>query len=207
MTKIDYKKTYKDLYLPKTTPILIDVPEIPFFQIKGEGSPDHEDFQLSVGALYALSYSVKMSYKKEPVPSGYYEYTVFPLEGIWDLLDYSKPSTDRDNFKYTLMIRQPSFLTNELTTRFVNETMVKKKNPKLANVTLTTLNEGLCAQMMHIGPYRNEPASFARMETFCEENGYERAEKTHREIYLSDPRKIAEDRMKTVLRFRVNKRK
>ncbi len=205
MTKIEYRKTYKNLYLPKATPSIVDVPEMSFFQITGEGSPDHVNFEQAVEALYTLSYSVKMSYKKEPVPSGYYEYTVFPLEGIWDLLDYSKPSTDRDNFKYTLMIRQPAFLTNQLADKFIQETMAKKKNPRLVDVTFTSHHEGLSVQMMHIGPYRDEPISFALMENFCAENGHQRAEKRHREIYLSDPRKVAEDKMKTVLRFRVDK--
>jgi len=198
--KIDYKKDYKHLYLPKA------VPEIPFFMVNGSGDPNGEQFAKLTEALYSLSYAVRMSYKSDDVPAGYYEYTVFPLEGVWDLLDYSKPSTDKSNFKYTIMIRQPDFVTEETFKRFLEQTKKKKQNPYLDHVRFEHVEEGLCCQMMHLGSFDNEPESFARMEAFCAENGYIRTSKIHREIYLSDPRKTEPAKLKTVLRFPVRRK-
>jgi len=160
---------------------------------------------LATEALYSFSYSVKMSYKSKDVPKGYYDYTVFPLEGVWDLVDKSKPITDKSNFAYSIMIRQPDFLTEELFKRFVNEAKNKKPNVYLEKIRYVTITEGLCCQMLHIGSYDDEPASFEKMEQFCRDNGYERICLKHREIYLSDPRKTEADKLKTVLRFNVRK--
>ena len=201
--KVDYKKDFKHLYLPKTLPEVIEVPSMSFLMINGSGDPNGEDFARATEALYSLSYAVRMSYKKDVVPVGYYEYTVFPLEGVWDLLDYSKPATDKSNFKYTIMIRQPDFLTQELFNLFLEQTKKKKPNPFLDNVRFEDMEDGLCCQMMHLGSYDDEPESFARMEKFCLEHGYDRASMIHREIYLSDPRKSEPSKQKTVLRFYV----
>ena len=202
-TKVEYKKTYKNIYLPKTVPVIIDVPKMPFIMISGTGDPNREEFALAIEALYSLSYAVKMSYKSNEVPEGYYEYTVFPLEGIWDLIDKSKPVQDKSNYKYTFMIRQPDFLTENLFAKFVEQTKKKKPNPYLEKAIFGELTDGLSCQIMHIGPFDNEPESFAKMEFFCEENGYIRTSKIHREIYLSDPRRTDVQKLKTVLRFPV----
>jgi hypothetical protein len=204
--KVDYKKDFKWLYLPKEKPELVEVPALLYLSIEGSGSPDAPAFSEAVEALYALSYAVKMSYKSSAVPEGYYEYTVFPLEGVWDLVDCTATTLDKDNFKYTLMIRQPDFLTLALYERFLAEVGRKKPGLPLSRVKLTTLTEGTCCQMMHMGSYADEPASFAAMEAYCAEQGWVRASKTHREIYLSDPRKIETAKLKTVLRFRVAKK-
>ena len=201
--KIDYKKTYKNIYLPKTTPVIIEIPTIPYIMINGTGDPNGEEFAKATEALYSLSYAVKMSYKSKDVPEGYYEYTVFPLEGIWDLIDKSKPIKDKSNYKYTIMIRQPDFLTNELFERFLEQTKKKKPNLFLDRAEFGEMTEGLCCQMLHLGSYDDEPESFAKMQLYCEENGYIRTNKTHREIYLSDPRKTEPPKLKTVLRFLV----
>ena len=201
--KVDYKKDFKHLYLPKTSPEVIEVPSMSFLMINGLGDPNGEDFAKATEALYSLSYAVRMSYKKDVVPVGYYEYTVFPLEGVWDLLDYSKPATKKSNLKYTIMIRQPDFLTEDLFELFLEQTKKKKPNPFLDNVRFEDMEDGLCCQMMHLGSYDDEPESFARMEKFCLERGYDRASKLHREIYLSDPRKSEPSKQKTVLRFSV----
>lgn len=203
--KVDYKKDFKNIYLPKTKPVIIDIPKMTYVMVSGTGNPNGEEFAKALEALYSFSYAVKMSYKGDDVPEGYYEYTVFPMEGIWDLVDKSKPSSDKDNYKYTIMIRQPDFLTPELFEKFLEKTKRKKPNPKLDGLSLGEMTEGLSCQMMHIGSFDDEPESFARMEEFCRENGYERASKLHREIYLSDPRKTETSRMKTVLRFSVEK--
>lgn len=205
MDKVDYKKDFKGLYLPKQKPVIVHVPEIRFVTIEGSGDPNGETFAQATAALYSLSYAVKMSYKKDTVPDGYYEYVVFPLEGVWDLVDKTLPPTVKSNFKYTLMIRQPDFLTTELFERFLSETKKKKPNSFLDQVTFSTLEEGLCCQMLHKGSYDNEPKSFERMAEFCSEQGYRRVSKTHREIYLSDPRRTEPERLKTVLRYRVEK--
>lgn len=206
MEKLDYKKVYKDLYLPKKTPSIIAVPRINFVVIEGQGDPNSEEFALQTTALYNFSYAVKMSYKSDDIPEGYYDYTVFPLEGEWDLIDKNIPSTVKSNYKYKLMIRQPEFLTEALFEKFLLQVKKKKSNIYLDKLFFETIEEGLCCQKLHIGSYDDEPASFEFMEKFCEENGHKRICKTHREIYLSDPRKTEASKLKTVLRYKVEKR-
>lgn len=203
--KVDYKRDFKHLYLPKTEPEILYVPRMSFLMLDGAGDPNGENFAKEIEALYSLSYTVRMSYRSEEVPEGYYEYMVFPLEGVWDLIDRSKPATDKSNFKYTIMIRQPDFLTEEWFKKFKEITMKKKPNPLLENVRFDEMEDGWSCQMMHIGSFDDEPASFARMETYCEEQGYVRASKIHREIYLSDPRRTEPAKLRTVLRFPVEK--
>ncbi|GIP26497.1 hypothetical protein J23TS9_16270 [Paenibacillus sp. J23TS9] len=203
--KVDYKKDFKNLYLPKTLPDIVEVPRMLFFTISGSGDPNGEEFAKVIEALYSLSYAVRMSYKSDDVPAGYYEYTVFPLEGVWDLLDRTKPATDKSNFKYTMMIRQPDFLTEKGFVRFLEQTKRKKPNPFLEKVRFEQVADGLSCQMMHMGSFDDEPESFAQMEAFCTVHGFIRTSKIHREIYLSDPRKTEPAKLKTVLRFPVEK--
>ena len=202
-SKIDYKKDYKRFYVPRTEPEILEVPAMSYIMIDGSGDPNGGDFAKATEALYSLTYAVKMSYKSDEVPAGYYDYTVFPLEGIWDLLDYARPATDKDNLKYTIMIRQPDFLTEQGFARFLERTKKKKPNPFLEVARFERSADGLSCQMMHIGSFDGEPASFARMEAYCEANGYIRTSKIHREIYLSDPRKTDSAKLRTVLRFPV----
>lgn len=203
--KVDYRKDYKQLYMPKTLPEIVVVPRMPFFMVSGSGDPNGEEFAMATEALYSMSYAVRMSYKSENVPAGYYEYTVFPLEGEWDLLDRSKPATDKSNFKYTIMIRQPDFLNEENFERFLEQSKRKRPNPFLEKIRFEHVEDGLSCQMMHIGSFDDEPESFARMEVFCTEQEFIRSSKIHREIYLSDPRKTEPSKLKTVLRFPVKK--
>lgn len=203
--KVDYKKTYKALYSPKAIPSFVAVPRIKFVMIDGKGDPNGADFARAIEVLYAFSYAVKMSYKSSNVPEGYFAYTVFPLEGEWDLTDKSKTITDKSNYQYTMMIRQPEFLTKDMFERFLLETKKKKQNEYLDKIYFEEFEEGLCCQMLHIGSYDAEPASFEIMDKFCRENGYKRSFKTHREIYLSDPRKTEASKLKTILRFRIEK--
>lgn len=205
MEKLEYKKVYKELYLPPTKPVIVEVPPINFAVIRGEGDPNGDAFAKATEALYAFSYAVKMSYKSGEVPEGFYDYTVFPLEGEWDLIDKSKSSKDKSNYAYAIMIRQPDFLTEELFNRFIQVAIKKKSNSDIVRITYETFSEGLCCQMMHLGSYDDEPASFEMMEAFCAENGYKRISKLHREIYLSDLRKTEATKLKTVLRFKVSK--
>jgi len=203
MDKLDYKKEYKDLYLPKKKPVIVSVPAISFIMAEGEGNPNGENFAYAVGALYSLSYAVKMSYKSHSVPDNYYQYTVFPLEGVWDLVDKTLLPTDKNNLKYNMMIRQPDFLDIDLFDRFLLETKRKRPNPYLEKVKFGTISEGICCQMLHIGSYDEEPVSFEIMDKFCTDNGYRRSSYKHREIYLSDPGKTEQDKLKTVLRYQI----
>ena len=203
METVDYKKTYKALYGAKAVPSVVKVPPIRFAMAHGMGDPNDEAFSKLTAALYSFSYAVKMSYKSERVPEGYYEYKVFPLEGVWDLVDPEKGNKDKKNYKYTLMIRQPDFLTSDLFGRFMDETRKKKPNDMMDQIYLDEIEEGLCCQMLHVGSYDDEPATFERMMDFCSDEGYERMSMVHREIYLSDPRKTAPEKLKTILRFQI----
>lgn len=200
----DYKKAFPELYNPGRTPSIVDVPEINFLSVDGEGDPNGPAFAEAVEALYSVSYAVRMSHRSADVPAGYYGYRVFPLEGVWDLLDYSKPASDKKNLKYSLMIRQPDFLTEALFQRFLAATMAKKSNPRLPDLRLAAVTEGLCCQMLHVGPFEAEEETFTMMAAFCARNGFERISLLHREIYLSDPRRTAPDRLRTILRFKVD---
>jgi hypothetical protein len=202
---LDYTKKYKDLYLPGREPAVVDVPRMPFIIIEGTGDPNGEEFGQVVEALYGFSYTIKMSYKSKDVPEGYYPYKVFPLEGIWDLVDITKMPTDKSNFKYSMMIRQPDFVTPAFFEKTKDQLKKKKTNPFLDKAVFREAAEGLCCQMMHIGSYNDEPASFDKMADYCGKNGFLRISKTHREIYISDPRRTDAARLRTVLRFQVKK--
>ncbi len=208
--KIDYKKTDKLYYLPKTDPEIIVVPAFRFFVLEGEGDPNKEGFSKHVETLYALSYTLKMLPKSGYIPEGYREYTVFPLEGVWDIKSEAKSANffpsdviSKDDYAYRIMIRQPDFLTLELAQEIFERTKKKKPELPVDKAIFEILEEGRCVQMMHIGPYDEESKSFSRMADFCEINELVRKERRHREIYLSDPRKTAPERMKTVLRWRI----
>ncbi len=199
---LDYTKDFKELYLPGKNPAVAEIPPMPFIVIEGAGNPNGDAFSKVVEALYSFSYTIKMSYKGKAVPAGYFPYKVFPLEGVWDLQEVSL-GLDKSNFKYSMMIRQPDFVTVEYFEE-VREILKKKKpNPNLDIAYFKILDEGMCCQMMHIGSYDDEPESFEKMEAHCKLNGWVRAARTHREIYLSDPRKTEKSRLKTVLRFKV----
>lgn len=207
MNKVEYKKDYKELYLPGANPAAITVPKMQFFMLDGKGDPNQAGFDLEIQALYSLSYGIRMLPKSGSTPPGYVEYTVFPLEGVWDLAEAARnlKEWDKSQLVYTIMIRQPDFVTEELAREVLEKTKEKKPNQALSRVRFGAVEEGLCVQMMHTGNYDDEPASFARMDEFCRQNGYRRLELTHREIYISDPRKVAPDKRKTVLRYQVER--
>lgn len=201
--KRDYAKEEKGLYLPKTEPVIIDVGKMPFIMISGSGDPNGPEFEEVISALYGLTYTIKMSYKSKDVPPGYYQYRVYPMEGVWDL--GGDKTFSKSNFFYTVMIRQPDFVTQVLFEKIKEQLKNKKPNPYIDKAVFREEAEGLCCQMMHIGSYDDEPASFEKMEQYCGDNGYRRLYKTHREIYMSDPRRTESSKLKTVLRFRVEK--
>ncbi|WP_425517494.1 GyrI-like domain-containing protein [Paenibacillus agaridevorans] len=205
--KYEWKKNDKSLYLPKEEPTIIEVPVFRYFMISGEGNPNYEPFREAVGVLYSLSYGVKMLPKKGVAPEGYYEYTIFPLEGVWDLAVEARglEVLDKDKLLYTIMIRQPDFVTEPLAMDVLKTVKAKKPHVLLDKVIFGEQEEGLCLQMMHHGSYDDEPQSFAKMERYCDEHGLKRISKVHKEIYISDPRKTQADKLRTVLRFRVEK--
>lgn len=193
-----------EFYQAKTRPQILTIPMMTYLTITGQGDPNGLEFSLATQALYAVSYAIRMSYKHPDPPFGYHEYKVSALEGIWDLLDKSKPVSDKSNYAYELMIRQPDFVTEEVFQRYLLATIKKKKDLVTLNqVKHIAYADGLSCQILHIGPYDDEPASFKAMEEFCHEQGYHRGSKTHKEIYLSDPRKTAPQKMRTILRFKV----
>ena len=208
MEKYEWKKKEKNLYLPKAKPEIIDIPSFKFFTLEGKGNPNDEFFADYVGALYSLSYGVKMSYKKGIEPKGFYDYIVYPLEGVWDLTekgreDYKKGFINKEELLFKLMIRQPDFV-DEVYAKFILEEVKKNKpNVLLNDVKFEEIEEGKVVQMLHVGSYDSEVESFKIMEEFVKESGFERAEKLHKEIYLSDARKVEAEKLKTILRFKV----
>ena len=204
--KYEWKKQDKDLYLPKSQPTVIDIPKMHYITIEGEGNPNDDPFISAVQVLYSVSYAVRMLPKKSIIPEGYYEYTVFPLEGVWDLtLEGRALNYLNKNFlTYKLMIRQPNFLTKELFNSILADCKKNKPHPLLDKIAFEQIGEGLCVQALHIGSYDDEPQTFELMEQYCHDHGLIRTSKTHKEVYLSDPRKTALEKFKTVLRFNVH---
>lgn len=204
--KFDYKKEFKNLYLPKSSPVIIDVPEMNFIMVDGKGDPQDEEYQNAVELIYGLSFVIKMSYKSEKNIEGYFQYVVPPLEGLWW---YEKGEFDfdkRDNWLWTSMIRQPEFVTDEVFQWAVE--MLKKKKPEIdiSKARLCNFSEGLCVQALHVGPYVDETKTVLRMQDFMTQNNLKDETgqiRRHHEIYLSDPRKASPSKLKTVVRHPV----
>lgn len=206
-TLFDFKKEFKALYQPPTKPQLIDVPEMVFIMVDGKGDPNTStEYQDAMALLFGLSYGIKMSKKNATVPEGYFDFVVCPLEGFWwgeeGLFDGTSIQ-DKDKFCWTAMIRQPEFVTPEVFAS-TQQTLARKK-PELdvSLARLVKLTEGLCAQIMHIGSYDDEPQSIELLERFIIASGYRNDisdSRRHHEIYLGDPRKTAPEKRKTVIR-------
>ncbi|WP_453991463.1 GyrI-like domain-containing protein [Bacillus nitroreducens] len=206
--KHEWRKHEKNLYIPKGKPELVTVPEQKFLMIKGQGNPNSEDFSDRINVLYSISYAIRMMPKGGYTPEGYFEYTVYPLEGIWDLTEAGRKqdTLNKDELVYTIMIRQPEFVTEEVVAKALEKVRKKKPHPLLEDVTFGVMEDGLSVQMLHVGPYDDEPESFKKMNEFIETNQLEIATLVHREIYLSDARKVDPSKLKTVLRYRVKPR-
>ena len=208
----DFKKEYKEFYLPKNKPQIVNVPKANYIAIRGQGNPNEEGgaYQQAIGILYAVAYTLKMSYKTDYKINGFYEYVVPPLEGFWWQdgicgVDYSK----KDEFNWISIIRLPDFITRE-NFDWAVKTASEKKKIDCSKAEFLTIEEGLCVQIMHIGSFDDEPASLEKMDKYLEENGYEKDfsdTRLHHEIYLSDPRKSTPDKQKTVIRHPVKKDK
>ena len=201
----DFKKEYKEFYLPKNTPEIVSVPRANYIAVRGQGDPNQEGgaYQQAIGVLYAVAYTLKMSYKTDHRIAGFYEYVVPPLEGFWQQegvkgVDYGNKAA----FRWISVIRLPDFVT-EADLAWAAETASKKKKLDCSAAEFLTVEEGLCVQILHLGPFDDEPATVALMDRFLAETGYENDlsdTRLHHEIYLSDARKVPPEKWKTVIR-------
>ena len=208
----DYKKEYKEFYMPLRKPSIIDVPAMNYIAVRGTGNPNDEEgeYKASIGLLYAIAYTIKMSYKGNYKIDGFFEYVVPPLEGLWwqpgmNGIDYSR----KEAFSWISLIRLPDFVSREDFEWAVREATIKKKTD-FSKVEFLRYDEGMCVQCMHVGSYDNEPETIALMDGFARNEGYDgdiNGERFHHEIYLSDPRKADPAKLKTVIRHPVKSRK
>lgn len=207
----DYKKEYKELYLPGKKPVIIDVPPMNFIAVRGKGDPNAAggQYERAIGLLYGVAYTIKMSYKGNYKIDGFFQYVVPPLEGFWWMegikgVDYR----NKDKFHWISVILLPDFVREEDFQWAVVEAARKKKED-FSQVEYMPYNEGLCVQCMHIGPYDDEPKTIRLMEDYCQAKGYANDisdTRHHHEIYLGDPRKSAPEKLKTVIRHPVRKK-
>lgn len=200
--KHEYKKHEKDLYQPKS-PCLIHVPAMKYIVLKGEGNPNSEAFSHKIEALYACAYTIKMFPRNGVEIPNYVDYTVYPLEGVWDLSLKGRQEEvlNKDELVYSIMIRQPDFISESIFKSAVEKSM--HKNDEIKDIEFIETVPSKCVHMMHIGPFDTEPESFRLMQEYCDKQGLKRISKCHRELYLSDFRKTKADSLKTILRIEV----
>jgi hypothetical protein len=206
----DFKKEYKEFYMPKGKPEIVTVPKMNYIAVRGKGNPNEEEgeYKKSIELLYGIAYTIKMSKKGDHKIEGYFDYVVPPLEGFWwqetvDGIDYSH----KENFQWISVIRLPDFVT-KADFDWAIEEATRKKKIDFSKVEFLEIEEGLCVQCMHSGSYDDEPATVAAMDKFIADNGYENDisdTRRHHEIYLSDARKVAPEKLKTVIRHPIKK--
>lgn len=206
----DFKKEFKKFYKPSENPEIIEIPKINFIAVRGKGNPNEREgeYQKAVEMLYGVAYILKMSYKTQYKIEGFFEYVVPPLEGFWwqddvESVDY----TNKSAFSWISVIRLPDFIS-KADFDWAVETATKKKKLDCSSAEYLTIDEGLCVQIMHIGSFDNEPATVALMDTYLEQNGYVNdinKDRLHHEIYMSDARKVAPEKWKTVIRHPIKK--
>lgn len=206
----DFKKEYKEFYMPKNKPEIVTVPQANYIAVRGKGNPNEIDgaYQKAISILYAVAYTLKMSYKTEHKIEGFFEYVVPPLEGFWwqdnvDGIDYA----DKAAFNWISVIRLPEFITQK-DFEWAVETASEKKKLDCSSAEFLTVDEGLCVQIMHIGAFDDEPQTVALMDEYIAQNGYENditESRLHHEIYLSDARKVAPEKWKTVIRHPIKR--
>ena len=200
--KYEWKKNEKNLYGVKQKPQLIEIPSAYYIMIKGEGNPNEIDFSNRVSALYSLAYGIKMLFKNmEKEELEYSDFTVFPLEGIWEKSDDEE--FDKNKLKYTIMIKQPYFITKEIFDLAFEKVKKKKPNELYDEVSFDCIESKKAIQILHIGSFDTEIESFEKLDNFASEMNLERSEKLHTEIYLNNKNRTAEDKLKTILRYNV----
>ena len=207
----DFKKEYKEFYMPKAKPAIVTVPKMNYIAVRGTGDPNEEggQYKASIGMLYAIAYTIKMSKMGDHQIEGYFDYVVPPLEGFWwqdgvEGFDLRR----KQDFRWISVIRLPDFVTEE-EFRWAVEEATKKKKQDFSQVEFLEIEEGLCVQILHKGPFDNEPESVAIMDAYIEEQGYENDfnnDRLHHEIYLSDARRVAPEKWKTVIRHPIRKK-
>ena len=207
----DFKKEYKEFYMPKNKPEIVTVPGMNYIAVRGSGDPNREDgeYRQSIGLLYGIAFTIKMSRKSGYQLEGYFDYVVPPLEGFWwqdgvDGIDYAH----KEAFHWISVIRLPDFVTEE-DFRWAAGEAEKKKKQDFSGAEFLTVEEGLCVQCLHIGSYDDEPATVAMMHAFAEQQGYKpdlTNRRLHHEIYLSDARKVAPEKRKTVIRHPIKRK-
>ena len=206
----DFRKEYKEFYMPKNKPEIVHVPKANYIAVRGKGNPNEEGgaYQQAVGVLYAVAYTLKMSYKTDHRIEGFFDYVVPPLEGFWwQEHTYGVDYSDKSTFNWISVIRLPDFVT-AADFSWAVEAATKKKMLDCSSAEFLTMEEGLCVQIMHTGPFDDEPATVALMDDYLAQNGYVNdfsQDRLHHEIYLSDARKVAPEKWKTVIRHPVRK--
>lgn len=198
--KYEWRKLDKKLYQGPKTPVVIEHPVQSFIMLNGQGNPNKADFSERVSALYSLAYAIKMEYKNAHHQE-FIDFTVYPLEGIWQQTEAE--TLVKDDLVYTIMIAQPEFITNEMVETALEKVKVKKPNPFYNEIRFERISEGSSVTMLHVGPFDDEPQTFAKMDAFCQENGLKRCTSYHREIYLNNKNRTDPQKLKTILRYRV----
>lgn len=203
--KHEWRKHEKDLYCPNQQAVQVTVPSMKFLVLDGVGNPNHKAFADDIEALYSLSYGIKMLPKKGITPDGYFDYMVYPLEALWKQIEHTE-QFDKNNLQHRVMIRQPDFVTSNVLETVITNVSKKKTLPQFKDVRLESIADGDCVQILHVGPYDDEPESFMKVDEFCSAHNLQRVnDEWHREIYLSDARKVDPAKLKTVLRVQVNR--
>lgn len=203
--KHEWKKHEKNLYGAKKIPTLIEASKQNFIMIDGKGNPNYTDFSDKVSALYSLAYAIKMNYKsmmsKNYYPGIIHDFIVYPLEGIWK----QKESTEliKDKLEYTIMIRQPDFINKDMVNTALETVKKKKPNQFYKEIYFDTMQDGKCVEILHIGSYDDETASFEKMDDFTKKNGFNRSEIWHREIYLNNANRVLKSKLNTILRYTI----
>ena len=206
----DFKREYKQFYLPKSSPELITVPQMNYIAVRGKGDPNMEGgaYQQAISVLYAVAYTLRMSYKSDYKIEGFFEYVVPPLEGFWWRdCDEGVEDSDKSSVNWISVIRLPDFVS-EKDFDWAVHAAAKKKKIDCSSAEFLSVEEGLCVQMMHLGAFDDEPQTVAVMDKYLKEHGYVNDltdQRLHHEIYLSDPRKTAPERCKTVIRHPIKK--
>ena len=202
----DFKKEFKEFYLPAATATIVTVPVMNYLAVRGKGDPNEEDgaYKHALELLYGIAYTLKMSYKNDYRIEGFFEYVVPPLEGLWWAENGEIDYANKDGFCFISMIRLPDFVTEKDVQWAIREATRKKKKIDFSQVEFLRYDEGLCVQCMHIGPYDDEPATIKAMVEYAQSQGYQIAiddVRRHHEIYLGDPRKTSTEKLKTVIRY------
>ncbi|MQS89559.1 GyrI-like domain-containing protein [Companilactobacillus mishanensis] len=205
--KYEWRKQEKILYQPKKTPQIVEVPQQKFISLAGIGDPNGPEFKQRIETLYPLAYGLKAAYRKYAADKDieFDDYVVFPLEGVWSLTEEGQKldHLDKNEFSYDIMIQIPSFVPDDLIEPTIANVKAKKNPEFIDEIEIKNFEPIEAVEILHVGDYDDEPASFAKMDDFVNQNGKERAEKIHREIYLSDARRVDRDKLKTILRYKI----